>query len=37
LEYFSVMLSLAAAAIAPCRMMSQNVSPGSACVIMAIV
>jgi hypothetical protein len=37
LEYFSVMLSLAAAAIAPCRMMSQNVSPAAAWVIIATV
>ena len=37
LEYFRVMLSLAAAAVAPARMMSQKVSPGAACVIMAIV
>ncbi len=36
-EYFSVMLSLAAAAVAPARMRSQNVSPGSAWVIMATV
>ena len=37
LEYLSVMLSLAAAAVAPARMMSQKVSPGAACVIMATV
>src|SRR5208282_5903520 len=37
LEYLSVMLSLAAAAVAPARMMSQKVSPGAACVIIAIV
>src|SRR5579863_5952266 len=37
LEYFRVMLSLAAAADAPARMMSQNVSPAAAWVIMAIV
>ena len=36
-EYFRVMLSLAAAAIAPCLMMSQNVSPAAAWVITAIV
>ncbi len=36
-EYLTVMLSLAAAAVAPARMMSQKVSPGEACVIMAIV
>jgi hypothetical protein len=37
LEYFSVTLSLAAAAVAPALMMSQKVSPGAACVIMAMV
>ena len=37
LEYLSVTLSLAAAAVAPARMMSQNVSPGAAWVIIAIV
>ena len=37
LEYFSVMLSLAAAAVAPDLMMSQNVSPGEAWVIIATV
>src|SRR5580693_4858385 len=37
LEYFSVMLSLAAAAVAPALMMSQNVSPGEAWVIIATV
>jgi hypothetical protein len=37
LEYLKAMLSLAAAARAPCRMMSQNVSPGEAWVIMATV
>jgi hypothetical protein len=37
LEYFSVMLSLAAAAVAPDLMMSQNVSPAEAWVIIAIV
>src|SRR4051794_38038556 len=36
-EYFRVTLSLAAADCAPLRMMSQNVSPGAAWVIMAIV
>ena len=36
-EYLSVTLSLAAAAVAPARMMSQNVSPGLAWVIIAIV
>ena len=36
-EYFRVMLSLAAAAVAPCLMMSQKVSPGSAWVIIATV
>src|SRR5580704_15872313 len=36
-EYLSETLSLAAAARAPWRMMSQKVSPGAACVIMAIV
>src|SRR5919107_2142991 len=36
-EYFKVTLSLADADSAPLRMMSQNVSPGAACVIMAIV
>jgi hypothetical protein len=37
LEYLRLMLSLAAAAVAPALMMSQKVSPGEACVIMAIV
>ena len=37
LEYLSVMLSLAAAAVAPARMMSQKVSPGAAWVIIATV
>src|SRR4051812_23846488 len=36
-EYLRVTLSLAAAACAPLRMMSQNVSPGAAWVIMATV
>src|SRR6266568_7074997 len=36
-EYFSVTLSFAAAAFAPLRMMSQNVSPGAAWVIIANV
>jgi hypothetical protein len=33
----TVTLSLAAAAASPFRMMSQKVSPGAACVIMANV
>src|ERR671926_465635 len=37
LEYCRVTLSFAAAASAPLRMMSQNVSPGDWCVIIAIV
>jgi hypothetical protein len=37
LEYLSVMLSLADAALAPARMMSQKVSPGAAWVIIANV
>src|SRR3954467_10603621 len=36
-EYFNVTLSLAAAAAAPLRIMSQNVSPGAPCVTIAIV
>src|SRR5207245_10670390 len=36
-EYLSVMLSLAAAAFAPLRILSQKVSPGAAWVIMATV
>src|SRR5918911_3593980 len=36
-EYFRVTLSFADADCAPLRMMSQNVSPGAAWVIMAIV
>src|SRR5471030_1505605 len=37
LEYFSVTLSLAAAAFAPALILSQNVSPGVSCVIIAMV
>ncbi len=36
-EYFRVMLSFAAAASAPDRIRSQNVSPGASWVIIAIV
>src|SRR6266566_8777441 len=36
-EYLNVTLSFAAAAWAPFRMMSQNVSPGAPCVTIAIV
>src|SRR5919202_840812 len=36
-EYLNVTLSLAAAAWAPLRMMSQNVSPGAPWVTMAMV
>src|SRR5664279_3829768 len=37
LEYWKSTLSFAEAASAPLRMMSQNVSPGAWCVIMAMV
>src|SRR3954469_23433787 len=36
-EYLSSTLSLAAAAVAPLRMMSQKVSPGAPCVTIATV
>ena len=36
-EYFRSMLSFAAAASAPARILSQNVSPGASWVIIAMV